>query len=558
MPEPAGTTPKVFVCCAKEDLAFAHEVFGALRQAGLSVWMGRPPEAFALEGILPGQDSALRIEQQAGESDVLVLILSPASIEQQAYVQGEFRLALHAANRRGLRIVPLLQRACPAPAVTAGSIALNRLSWLDHATGGMGALIAAIAQPASAQPAFSARGKTSGAIMQPRIRWQASVGRLHWRNTLQVQDGRLYLTSCGARWNQDDRGDGVYCLDAASGATHWSFNSTGDANEAVIHGGFLMAGTDAGQLVLLDQTTGALQHECRVWHPIFARPFALDSGNGAHIFAISHKGVVMMAKPGNGRIAEIATLPFPVRANPAVEANGKSAIVFGETGEIVRLWCADGILKWEQIAAKTYRAPGAAARRNAGLVTAPVLDSDTVIGGVTRDSYYDAPPLFCLDITQRKFSWGERDEEPRGADNPFGNLRSQPLVIGDEVIFAPAYAAALYGADKMTGEITWQIPVGKELLQQWSSPVAVDERRVLLARADGILCQIDLAARKIEWALSVLVTPSELQAANRAGKLGPGPSEAAHNGITATPLWQDGRIFLGTTEGQMFCIEDAG
>ena len=558
MPEPAGTAPKVFVCCAKQDLAFGREIFSLLRQAGIPAWIDRPPEAFALEGFLPGQDSALRIEQQIGEADVLVLILSPESIEQQAYVHGEFRSALHAAGRRRLRIIPLLQCACDAPAFTAGGIALNRLCWVDHAAGGMDALVAAILRPAAELVSVSPRLKTSGAITQPRIRWQAAVGRLHWRNTLQVQDGRLYLTSCGARWNQDDRGDGVYCLDAASGAIHWSVNSAGDANEAFIHGDLLMAGTDAGQLVLLDKATGALRHECRVWHPIFARPFALGSGSGAHIFAISHKGVVMMATPGGGKIAEIATLPFPVRANPAVEANGKSAIVFGETGEIVRLWCADGILKWEQVAAKTYRAPGAAARRNAGLVTAPVLDGDTVIGGVTRDSYYDAPPLFCLDITQRKFNWGERDEEPRGTDNPFGNLRSQPLVIGGEVVFAPAYAAALYGADKTTGAINWKIPVGKELLQQWSSPVAVDERRVLLARADGILCQIDLAQQKLEWALSLLVTPSELQAANRAGKLGPGPSEAAHNGITATPLWQDGRIFLGTTEGVLFCIEDAG
>ena len=73
--------------------------------------------------------------------------------------------------------------------------------------------------------------------------------------------------------------------------------------------------------------------------------------------------------------------------------------------------------------------------------------------------------------------------------------------MGDEVIFAPAYAAALYAADKATGEIRWKLPVGNELLQQWSSPVQVDERRVLLARADGVLYQIDIAERKIEWAL---------------------------------------------------------
>jgi outer membrane protein assembly factor BamB len=267
-----------------------------------------------------------------------------------------------------------------------------------------------------------------------------------------------------------------------------------------------------------------------------------------------------MVEPGAGTIAEAATLPFLLRANPAVSADGRSAILFGETGEIARAWSdASSPFQFELLATKSYFRKGAhSARRNAGLVAAPVLDGASVIGGATRDTYYSAPALFRFDTARKKFLWGEREEEPRAEDNSFGNLRSHPLVMGNEVIFAPAYAAALYAADKETGEVLWKIPVGQELLQQWSSPVQVDERRVLLARADGILYQIDIGARKIEWALSLLVTPSEMQAANRAGKLGPGPSDAAHNGITATPAWHDGRIFLGTTEGELFCIEDAG
>jgi outer membrane protein assembly factor BamB len=267
-----------------------------------------------------------------------------------------------------------------------------------------------------------------------------------------------------------------------------------------------------------------------------------------------------MVDPASVTISEVATLPFLLRANPGVSADGRSALLFGETGEIARASVDRSLhFQLEVFATKTYFQKGAhSGRRKAGLVTAPVVDGTHVIGGATRDTYYSAPSLFRFDVGQRKFLWGEREEEPRGKDNPFGNLRSQPLLVGDEVIFAPAYAAALYGADKGTGEIRWKIPVGQELLQQWSSPVKVDERRVLLARADGILYQIDIAAREIEWALSLLVTPSEMAAANRAGKIGPGPSEAAHNGITATPAWKDGRIYLGTTEGELFCIEDDG
>ncbi|HET7680582.1 MAG TPA: toll/interleukin-1 receptor domain-containing protein [Xanthobacteraceae bacterium] len=557
MPEPARDKPNVFICYAKEDHAFAREIFAALRENGLAAWMDRPPEAYALEGLLPGQDCALQIEQKLSEADSLVVLLSPASIAQQSYVQPEFRLALHAAARRKLPIVPLLQSACEAPAFSAGGAALNGLAWIEHATGGTGALIAAIKRNAAPPkaPLRPAGAKTSAAITRPTIRWRAFLGRVHWRNTIEVEDSRLYLTSCGARWNQDDRGDGVYCLDAQSGALHWAFNSAGDANEALIHGDCIVVGSDAGQLALLDKSTGVLKQECRVWHPIFARPFALGAGSDARIFAVSHNGIVLMADTGAGKITEVATLPFLLRANPAVSADGRLAVLFGERGEIARAWCEDGGFKWEQLATKTYLPPGAPARRNAGLVAAPVFDGESVIGGATRDSYYSAPALFRYDVAQRKFLWGEREQEPRDKDNPFGNLRSRPLVMGDEVIFAPAYAAALYAADKDTGEIRWKIQVGKELQQQWSSPVQVDERRVLLARADGILYQIDVAARKIEWALSLLVTPSEVQAANRAGKFGPGPSEAAHNGITATPAWHDGRIFLGTTEGQLFCIE---
>src|SRR5690242_3594175 len=103
MPEPAGVK-SIFICHAKEDLGFARDVFTALRRAGIAAWMDWPPDAFALEGLLPGQDVALRIEQQLGESDALLVALSPRSIIQQGYVQPEFRLAMHAAARRRLRI----------------------------------------------------------------------------------------------------------------------------------------------------------------------------------------------------------------------------------------------------------------------------------------------------------------------------------------------------------------------------------------------------------------------------------------------------------------------
>jgi outer membrane protein assembly factor BamB len=553
MPDSAAAK-SVFICHAKEDLGFARDIFAALKKAGIPVWMDRPPDAFALEGLLPGQDVALRIEQQLGASDALLVMLSPRSIAQQGYAEPEFRLALHAVARRRLPIIAVLQEACDVPNFAAGGINLRVLPWSVIAPEEIGKHI----EGGGVSPALAHAPPTkeTGGIRHPVIRWRAFVGRIHWRNNIQIDGDRLYVTSCGARWNEDDRGDGVYCLDAATGAQRWTFNSAGDANEALIHGDGIALGTDAGQFALLDKASGALRLEHRVWHPIFARPFALGQ-DAERIFAISHKGVVMIADTGAGKISEVATLPFPVRANPALNSDAASAVVFGETGEIARAWREGDAFKWERLATKSYRPPGAPARRHAGLIVPPLIDGTSVIGGAIRDTYYKVTPLFRFDTAQKKFLWGERDEETRGKNNPFGNLRSAPLVMDDEVIFAPAYAAALYAADKSTGEIRWRLPVGAELLQQWSAPVPLDARRVVLARADGVLYQIDVKERTIEWALSLIVTPSEMQAANRSGKFGPGPSEAAHNGITATPLWHNGRIFLGTTEGQLFCIEEA-
>lgn len=559
MPEPDASKALVYIGYAREDQAFAGEIFASLRSRGFAVWMDRPPEAFQLEGILPGQDTALQIEQHIGEACVLLLLLSPRSIAQQGYIQTEFRLALHAAARRRLRVIPLLQGPSDLPAFAAGSIALDALDWIDFAKHGLDAVVAAIAQnsPRSANVRPARRAAGLGAISQPRIRWRATLGRLHWRNTIAAENGRLYVTSCGAHWNQDDRGDGIYCLDAQSGAPIWTFTSAGDANEAFIYNGRIIFGTDAGQLVLIDKNTGDLIREARVWHPIFARPFALSSKDGDHVFAISQQGVILAINTRNDTISQVGNLPFPLRANPAVSADRRTAILFGETGEIARAWAEGDSLRWETLAVKSYRAAGASSRRHAGLVAAPMLDGEYVIGGAIRDSYYGVPALFRFDFTRSSFVWGEHEEEPRAGENSFGNLRSQPLMMGDDIIFAPAYAAALFAADRKTGEIRWKLPVGKELLQQWSSLVKVDDRRVLLARADGILYQVDIVARKIEWAMSVLVPPGVMRAAARTGQRGPGNSEAAHNGITATPVWQDGNILIGTTEGQLFCITDA-
>jgi outer membrane protein assembly factor BamB len=186
-----------------------------------------------------------------------------------------------------------------------------------------------------------------------------------------------------------------------------------------------------------------------------------------------------------------------------------------------------------------------------------LIDGSAVVGGVVRDTYYGSPPLFRFDTRDKRFLWGENDQEEGSQERSFGNLRSRPLIMGDAICFAPAYSAGVFGANKESGEILWEVKLGQELFQQWSSPVAVDQNRIILARPDGILYQVDVAERKIEWSMSLLIAPTEARSADRSGRFRLGPADLADKGITSTPAWDGACIFIGTTEGTLFCVENA-
>jgi outer membrane protein assembly factor BamB len=522
--------------------------------------MDRPPEPFGLEGLLPGQNWPLQIEQKIRETNYIILILSPNSIDKQGFVQNGFRLALQAAASQPLNrvfIIPILTTACEVPLFVVGTVKLNDFHWIDYSVDGIDPVIETIRRdfkPSVLPDAEPKRPKTLEAIGSPQIRWKAFVGKLHWRNNIWAEDESIFVSSSGFRWNQADRGDGVYCLEKQTGVVRWAFNSDGDANEILVHDDKIIFGTDGGQLYILHKSSGTLLANRHIGQKIFARPFVLQSEDVNSVFAISHTGMVLRVDLTENRIMQAAQMPFLVRANVSVAADRRSAILFGETGEIVRVLLRPACeFSWEVLARKTYFQPQFhEKRRAAGLVTAPLIDDSSVIGGFVRDTYYLPPPIFRFDIKTRQFLWGEKNEEERARVESFGNLRSQPIQMGNVIVFAPAYTAGIFGASKQSGKILWRVTLGQQLFQQWSSPVAVGENKVLLARPDGILYQVNVAQRRIEWSISLIIDPPE----NPLDEQRLYPREIVDGGITATPTWDGTYIFVGTTEGTLFCLQN--
>jgi len=84
---PDETDPQVFICYAKEDEAFARQLYADLQQAGVSPWM-------ACKDIWPGQNWEHEIQQALRRSTHVLVLLSSHSISKRSYVRKEIKQAL--------------------------------------------------------------------------------------------------------------------------------------------------------------------------------------------------------------------------------------------------------------------------------------------------------------------------------------------------------------------------------------------------------------------------------------------------------------------------------
>lgn len=124
----------VFISYAKEDKAFAAELYEALESRKLEPWMDKPPGVFRPRGLMPGEHWKVRLRSEIERAVRAILVLSKVSISKRGYVQREFRYALEVMD--GLPVgdrfvVPLLIDDCKPPELVVGTTSLADLQWTD-------------------------------------------------------------------------------------------------------------------------------------------------------------------------------------------------------------------------------------------------------------------------------------------------------------------------------------------------------------------------------------------------------------------------------------------
>jgi len=114
----------IFISHATEDGAIARRLAADLRRMGLAVWIA-PESIRAGEGWVPA------IERGLGESDTMVLLLTPAAARSR-WVNKEMEVAIGLERQGRMDIFPLCVRACQTP------LLWSSYQWIpfgDYATG---------------------------------------------------------------------------------------------------------------------------------------------------------------------------------------------------------------------------------------------------------------------------------------------------------------------------------------------------------------------------------------------------------------------------------------
>jgi hypothetical protein len=189
----------------------------------------------------------------------------------------------------------------------------------------------------------------------------------------------------------------------------------------------------------------------------------------------------------------------------------------------------------------------------------PCLAGNLILQGMVRDTYYEDPPLVAIDPALQAVRWTAR---AGAGDNSFGNLRSPPVIAGDEAIFATAYSSELCAVSLSSGVVTWRVDLGQSLFEQWAGPI-VAGRSIFIGRHDGYLHKVSSERRRREWSIYV-------GDENRAGAVVVGTqqvpeftdsqawSAGASSPILATPALDRGSLYVGTHQGWLYCIGNLG
>jgi len=407
---------------------------------------------------------------------------------------------------------------------------------------------------------------------RPKIIWKKRVGKQSWRNNPVFVGENVYVGSAGAEWNKPDSADGLYAFNATTGKALWRLPTSADFNDLAYMEGYLVGGTDGGEVVAVSALTGKLRWKKKLQGRVYARPAYVDGG----VAVATGDGILYLLNLSNGSVVDQRKLDGPVRAGLISE--GTDLWVTTEAGTVYNLWVFDkftqvreaklyvpdkyGDLTFKKDSADTplkkYEALGGGSYSVPSIYAPPLLVNKRAVIGFVRQTYYDYPALLSLDENSLELQWIATD--PLGRVGGFGNIRSAPAAYNDLVISGNPYSNKIFAISANDGGVVWETTLGQSMFQHWSSPVVQDDA-VFVARHDGFIHRLKASDGSRAWSLYLGESESAGLSFLQNEEL---PGEGAQtqwnpniaSPIFATPAVSGARIAVGTDEGFLYMIED--
>jgi hypothetical protein len=132
-----------FLSYAREDKPLAERIFLRLRRNGIRVWMDKPPQPYASEGIVPGASWDDVLHEQIRKARSFLPLFTETAVETGSYFEHELRTALQISSETTDRpnfIVPVLSGG-KLPELSVAGRSFDAFQWVDIEADGLNALL---------------------------------------------------------------------------------------------------------------------------------------------------------------------------------------------------------------------------------------------------------------------------------------------------------------------------------------------------------------------------------------------------------------------------------
>lgn len=399
-------------------------------------------------------------------------------------------------------------------------------------------------------------------ITEPEVVWSIEVGIQGYANTpLVLEDGSVYVSSQGNRWNNRDRDprddrNGVYRLDPRTGAILWHVHTEQDANGMALSGDTLVVGTDSGEVLAIDRNEGEVLWRQQLECGVTSAP--LIDGDRVVVYRRDRLATLSLAtgevvgEPlGECRNGERGWIS--VDGDTWYVSYSRRALEVREDGEL--LWAIDS--PTEEMGGWDGWQP-------------PIVTSSMFVQQYHRWPFGNPsergsrrPGVVAFWRDNGQVAWAIDVNEPSlTVDDrrlPSDFLRANPWIVGDRMLYTPTNRPEVVAYSVVDGSVVDTLEMPDCRRRQFAS-MAGTPTMAYLPRHDGVLYGIRPDPLAIAWRITLGMHGAaglrETQAPVDGAECGAAPLDST--ALFSTPaIGPDGTVYIGAGDGWIYALRDA-